>query len=80
MPFTEFVRTRVFAPANMTSSTYSVAEASIDGRLTQSWTKSGRRIPIWFEHDGTAINAGPGGVITNIVDTVCSFAVSVVHG
>jgi len=68
MSFTEFVKTRIFTPANMTVSTYSVAEASIGGRLTQSWTKSGRRIPIWFEHDGTEIMAGPGSMMSNVVD------------
>lgn len=68
MPFTKFVKTRIFAPANMTSSTYSVAEASVDGRISQSWTKVRRRIPLWFENDTTEISAGPGGVITSVVD------------
>jgi len=54
----------------MTSSTYSVVEASIGDRLTRSWTKPGRRIPNWLEHDVSELIAGPGGVITNVIDMI----------
>ncbi|ETW87695.1 hypothetical protein HETIRDRAFT_167272 [Heterobasidion irregulare TC 32-1] len=43
--FSKFVEDRIFKPLNMTSTTYSTAAANSTGRLTQTWTDSGRGIP-----------------------------------
>ena len=69
--YTEFVKERIFDPLGMTSTTFSVDEAIRSGKFTQMWFISGRRIPYWFSEDIMQLNAGPGGVISNVVDMVC---------
>lgn len=69
-PYTSFVKDRIFTPLNMTSTTYTPSEAIRLGEVTQSWTKSGRRIPEWFNDGQVELNAGPGGVISNAEDLV----------
>lgn len=66
--FSKFVEDRIFKPLNMTSTTYSTAAANSTGRLTQTWTDSGRRIPYWFNDSESAILDGPGGVISSARD------------
>lgn len=56
----------------MTSTTFYASEASRDGQLTQSWTIGGRRIPYWFAEESVPLNAGAGGVISSVLDMVCS--------
>jgi len=69
MPYNTFVEQRIFAPLNMTSSTYAPSKAQASGLLTHSWTKEGRRVPEWFGDDSVIdLNAGPGGLITNAID------------
>ncbi|KAH8096874.1 beta-lactamase/transpeptidase-like protein [Cristinia sonorae] len=68
IPYTDFVNKGIFIPLNMSSTTYSPAEAARDNDLTQSWTPTGRRIPTWFSDATRDLNAGPGGVISNAVD------------
>lgn len=68
--YTTFVSDRIFKPLNMSSTTYFPSQAVASGRMTQSWTKTGRRIPQWFTDDVVGLNAGPGGVISNVVDLV----------
>lgn len=70
MQYADFVKERIWDRLNMSSTTFSPITASKDGRLTQSWTKRGRRLPFWFTEDAIELNAGPGGVITNVEDTV----------
>ena len=68
--FSKFVEDRIFKPLNMTSTTYSTAAANSTGRLTQTWTDSGRRIPYWSNDSESAILDGPGGVISSARDLV----------
>ena len=70
MPYPEFVSARIFKPLGMSSTTYSAKEASKNGLLTQAWTKFGRRIPFWASDDLVDVLAGPGGVISSVVDMV----------
>lgn len=67
----EFVEERIWKPLNMTSTTFYESVASADGQLTQSWTIGGRRIPYWEPDEQISVNAGPGGIISNVVDMVC---------
>ena len=71
MTFQEFVTERIFAPLNMTSTTYNLTEAEATGHMSQSWIFTGRRIPIIFQ-DPTTTNliAGAGGAISNAIDMV----------
>ena len=69
MTYMEFVKQRVWQPLNMSSSTFSPTEANADGKLTQVWSED-RRIPIWMTDELIALNAGPGGIISNAVDMV----------
>ena len=70
MTYMEFLKQRVWQPLNMTSTTFYESEASVDGKLTQFWTNQGRRIPFWMPDTLVPLNAGPGGVISNVVDLV----------
>lgn len=68
--FTTFVKERIFDPLNMTSTTYSLSEAAVSGRMTQAWTsiENGRRIPHWFDDELNQSIAGAGGVISSAAD------------
>ncbi|KAI0346460.1 beta-lactamase transpeptidase-like protein [Trametopsis cervina] len=69
MSFPDFVKSRIWSPLNLTSSTYNITEAFASGLLSQSWTKDGRRIPNPLTDPGTASMAsGPGGIMTNVID------------
>ena len=70
MTYMEFLKQRVWQPLNMTTTTFYESEASADGKLTQFWTNQGRRIPFWMSDTLVPLNAGPGGVISNVVDLV----------
>ncbi|KAI0320012.1 beta-lactamase/transpeptidase-like protein [Amylostereum chailletii] len=65
--YTQFVQERIFNPLNMTS-TFSVDAATASGRLTQTWTPPGRRIPFWFDENIVELNAGAGGVLASAED------------
>ncbi|KAI0774853.1 beta-lactamase/transpeptidase-like protein [Trametes elegans] len=65
-----FVKSRIFEPLNMTSSTYSPSEARGTGRVTQTWTRGVRRIPYWFPDEVNGLFAGPGGAISSAKDMV----------
>ncbi|OBZ74859.1 Penicillin-binding protein 4* [Grifola frondosa] len=69
-PFTSFVKERIFVPLNMSATTYSSREAAQSGLFSQSWTSQGqRRIPFWFDVDSISdLIAGPGGIISSVVD------------
>lgn len=69
-PYTEFVRERILDHLNMTSTTFSPSKAARSGRLAQAWIASGRRIPFWISDEIVELNAGPGGVISSVVDMV----------
>ncbi|KAJ3557983.1 hypothetical protein NM688_g1175 [Phlebia brevispora] len=70
MSYMNFVKRRIWEPLNMSSTTFYESEASRDGKLTQAWTRTGRRIPIWMHDEQAPLNAGPGGIMTNTVDMV----------
>lgn len=71
-PYTQFVKERIWDPLNMTSTTFSAKQAAHSGRLTHTWTSLGRRIPFWFPDEWIELNAGPGGIISSVVDLVSS--------
>ncbi|GBE87232.1 beta-lactamase/transpeptidase-like protein [Sparassis crispa] len=68
IPYTAFASNRIFAPLNMSTTTFWPQEAA--PRLTQSWTNFGRRVPFWFPDEMVELNAGPGGVISSAEDMV----------
>lgn len=70
VPYTQFVKERIWNRLNVTSSTFSPDQAALSGKLTQIWTASGRRIPFWFAEESVELNAGPGGIISSVVDMV----------
>jgi len=70
--FQEYVTERIFQQLNMTSTTYSIEAALKSGKVTQTWSPFGRRIPFWFNSTAATLIAGPGGVISNVEDLVCS--------
>lgn len=72
MPYTQFVKERIWDPLNMTSTTFNDTEAAESGLLSENWTSTGRRIPFWFPSSNLALAAAPAGVITNMIDMVCS--------
>jgi CubicO group peptidase (beta-lactamase class C family) len=59
MPYTEFVKERIWDRLDMSSTTFSAANASKEGNLTQSWTAQGRRIPFWIPDEMIELNSGP---------------------
>lgn len=69
-PYTEFIKERIWDRLNMSSTTFSASEAARSGKLAQTWTGSGRRIPFWFPDEMIELNAGPGGIISSAVDLV----------
>ncbi|GJE94211.1 beta-lactamase/transpeptidase-like protein [Phanerochaete sordida] len=68
MPYMEFVKERILDPLGMTSTTFDPEEAARGGRLTQTWTADGRRLPVWFTGNTVELAAGAGGVISSAVD------------
>ena len=71
-PYTKFVKERIWDRINMSSTTFSANEAARSGKLTQTWVGpgDGRRVPFWFTDDMIDLNAGPGGIISSVVDMV----------
>ncbi|KAH7929367.1 beta-lactamase/transpeptidase-like protein [Leucogyrophana mollusca] len=67
-PYTTFVSERIFSPLDMSSTTFSPGKAERSGKLTQGWTRLGRRLPEWFNEEIAELKAGPGGVISSAVD------------
>ena len=67
--YTNFATERIFKPLGMNSTTFSRDEAAKSGELTQTWTGHGQRIPYWNTGE-KEFNAGPGGVISSVVDLV----------
>ncbi|KAH9001593.1 beta-lactamase/transpeptidase-like protein [Lactarius akahatsu] len=57
---------RILKPLKMTQSTYSIDEAVQSGKMSETWTPFGRRIPPWMEGLETELMAGPGGLISNV--------------
>ncbi|KAI0776633.1 beta-lactamase/transpeptidase-like protein [Trametes elegans] len=68
--YQDFVREHLFTPLNMSTTTYWPSEALASGKLSDAWTKNGRRIPFWFTDDIARMNSGPGGVISSAEDMV----------
>ncbi|KZP23442.1 beta-lactamase/transpeptidase-like protein [Athelia psychrophila] len=68
--YTQFVKERIFAPLNMTSTTFSLSEAVESGKMTQTWGSlaNGRRIPHWMGDDRQETIAGAGGIISSVID------------
>jgi len=79
-PYVDFVRSRIFSPLGMNSSTYRPQEAYESGHLADSWVYAAgpglnetRRIPFFlsdWSDRAVGMNAGGGGVITCTRDLV----------
>jgi CubicO group peptidase (beta-lactamase class C family) len=63
-----FVASHIFAPLNMTTSTYSFEYATATGDLSESYEPNGRRISHWYNRGDASVTAGPGGVMSSTVD------------
>ena len=69
--YTSFVKERIFAPLNMSSTTFVPSEALCSGEMTHSWIQNSRRIPQWSGDDPVELEASPGGIISSVEDMVC---------
>ncbi|EIW63119.1 beta-lactamase/transpeptidase-like protein [Trametes versicolor FP-101664 SS1] len=63
-----FVTERLFKPLNMSSTSLWPSEAHASGKLSQAWTRTGRRTPFWFTDEAVPLNAGAGGIISSAED------------
>ena len=70
MPYVDYIQERIFGPLNMTSTTFSPNKALESGKRSEAWDDTGRLIPFWFTDDMTDLNAGQGGIISNVEDMV----------
>ena len=75
IPYANFVEERIFKPLSMSSTTVWPSVAINSGKLSDSWSKDGRRVPYWFHDDMVAMKAGAGGVISSAEDSVKWLAV-----
>ena len=68
LPYSKFMQTRIFEPLGMDST---VTSPNAAHRISQTWAKSGRRIPFWFasEKDADYIS-GAGIIMSNTRDMV----------
>ncbi|KAL5529636.1 hypothetical protein ACEPAG_5621 [Sanghuangporus baumii] len=66
--YIDFATERIFRPLGMNSTTFSPDEAARSGKVTQSWTAHGQRIPYWILEEEKESTAGPGGIISSVVD------------
>jgi CubicO group peptidase (beta-lactamase class C family) len=62
-----FVASRILAPLNMTSTSFSLRTAQETGRLSEFF-QNRRRIPAWFREDDVALMGGAGGVLSTAED------------
>ena len=70
--YSDFVKTRIFEPLGMSSTTFSPSDAAASGVLTQTWTRGMRRIPFVFPDQTAELFAGAGGIVSNTEDMVRS--------
>ena len=68
--YASFVTSRIFEPLQMHNTTYYPSISKTQGNLSQSWTAHEQRIPFWYDDTAVEIMAGPGGIISNVVDLV----------
>lgn len=65
--FGDFVQERILKPLGMNSTVTSTVVAK---RLTQTWSKSGRRIPFWFSEEEMSLLSGAGSILSTTKDMV----------
>ena len=75
MSYADFVEKRIFKRVGMQDTTVWPSIANSSGKLSDAWTKAGRRIPFWFDDTAVALNTGAGGVISSAEDMVKWLAV-----
>lgn len=80
MPFTAFLKKRIFEPLGMYSTTCSGTEAKESGKLSHAWISNGRRVPYWFRGQGEETIAPAGGVISSVTDMAKWIAMLLNHG
>ncbi|KAF8128763.1 beta-lactamase/transpeptidase-like protein [Mycena galopus ATCC 62051] len=68
--YRDFVEERILLPLRMTSSTLYPNRAFENGKFTQSWTPSRRRIPFFMPEHTADLIAGAGGVMSSAEDMV----------
>ncbi|KAL5511226.1 hypothetical protein ACEPAH_4441 [Sanghuangporus vaninii] len=66
--YIDFAMDRIFRPLGMNSTTFSPDDAAKSGKVTQSWTAHGQRIPYWILEEEKELKAGAGGIISSVVD------------
>ncbi|KAI0645138.1 beta-lactamase/transpeptidase-like protein [Trametes meyenii] len=66
----DFVEERLLKPLNMSTTTTWPSRVNASGKLTHTWTKTGRRIPFWCTDEVSRFMAGAGGVISSAEDMV----------
>lgn len=69
MSYSEFVRTRIFEPLGMDSTTFDT-HSDIEKNMSQGWSDGGRRVPILLEGKAIELTAAPGGVMSSAADLV----------
>jgi CubicO group peptidase (beta-lactamase class C family) len=67
--YISFVKERIFDCLNMTSTGYLYTEALETGGVSQAWA-NGRRVPMPINDAEVQVHAGPGGILSNVVDLV----------
>jgi len=66
-----FITDKIFAPLNMSSTTFSEQQARNSGQFAQTWDGfSSRRIPYWFPEPTADFILAIGGLISNVNDMV----------
>ena len=71
MLYQAFASSRLFAPLNMSSTTFYPSDAMAAGKFTQFWAgNNGRRIPAWFSDEDVPLLSGAGGVMSSVTDMV----------
>lgn len=66
--FADFWKKRIFEPLGMNSTVTSPSAAK---KLSQTWAKTGRRIPFWIPDKDASLISGAGSIISSTKDMVC---------
>ncbi|CDO69943.1 hypothetical protein BN946_scf184836.g17 [Trametes cinnabarina] len=78
--YADFISRRLFKSLGMSTSTIVPSEALASRKVTDTWTKDGRRIPFWFTDESAYLGAGAGGVISSAEDMIKWLAVLLNEG
>lgn len=68
LSFSSFAASRIFAPLDMSATTYFVSAGEKAGTAAHAFTASGRRIPTCLTDAEVSLMAGAGGVVSSVAD------------